>query len=182
MRFERTLFYSDLSPAADCALPFAVGIGRSAPGCHLYVVHVLPSPYRFYAEIVEPGLALGLNPEMALVAEKTLEERYGQMLGGGGPEISFHALVGVEGVELVRFVKKHRVEAIVMAASVAEARMGGVQATLRAFLAKRSPCPVLLVQPARQGARKGSRKGPAKVLEMRDFRGPRRRPMAEGSD
>lgn len=181
MRFERILFYSDLSQAADCAFPFALGLARSFSGCHLYVLHVLPSPYKFYAEIVEPGLALGLNPEMGSVAEKTLQDRYGGLLEGG-PQNSFHALVGVEGVELVRFVKKHRVEAIIIAASVAEARMSGVQSSLRAFLAKRSPCPVLLVQPARQTLRRGPRAGPAKVLEMKNFRRRGRRSVAEGPE
>lgn len=181
MDWQRILFYSDLSPGADCALPFAMGLTRCAPGAHLYVVHVLPTPYRFYAEIVEPGLAMGLNPEMAKVAENTLRERYGEALEGG-PDRSFHALVGVEGVELVRFVRKYRVEAMVMAATVAEARMGGLQATLRSFLAKRSPCPVVLVQPARQALRKRSLQGPTKVLEMRTYRRSRRRPVAEGPE
>lgn len=181
MRFERILFYSDLSQAADNAFPFALGLARSGSGSHLYVVHVLPSPYRFYAEIVEPGLALGLNPEMANIAEKTLRQRYGASLEGA-PETSFHVLVGVEGVELVRFVRKHKVEAMIMAASVAEARMAGAQSPLRAFLAKRSPCPVLMVQPPRQTLRRGSRAGPAKVLEMRSFKRRVRRPVAEGPD
>jgi nucleotide-binding universal stress UspA family protein len=181
MRFERILFYSDLSQAADNAFPFALGLARSASTCHLYVVHVLPSPYRFYAEVVEPGLALGLNPEMASFAEKTLQDRYAKGLEGG-PQSSFHVLVGVEGVELVRFARKHRVEAMVMAASVAEARMGGAQSPLRAFLAKRCPCPLLMVQPARQSLRRGFRAGPAKILEMRNFKRRPRGPVAEGPD
>ncbi len=181
MRFERILFYSDLSKGADCAFPFALGLARSASGCHLYVVHVLPSPYRFYAEIVEPGLALGLNPEMADIAEKTLQDRYGSP-AEPGLESSYHALVGVEGVELVRFARRNRVEVIVMAASVAEAPMAGVQNPLKAFLVKRSPCPLLLVQPARQSFAKRARTGPAKVLEMRNFKKRGRRPVVEGPD
>ncbi len=181
MRFERILFYSDLSQAADCAFPFALGLAGSSSNSHLYVVHVLASPYRFYAEILEPGLAMGLSPEMAAVAEKTLQERYGAQLEKG-PQSSFHALVGVEGVELVRFVKKHQVQAVVMAASVGEARMRGVQSPLRAFLAKRSPCPVLLVQPARERPRRAYRGGRAKVLEMRDFKKRATRSVVEESD
>lgn len=169
MDFRRLLFYSDLSPGADCAFPFALGLARAVRDGHLFLVHVLPSPYRFYAEIVEPGLAVGVSPEIARVAENTLKERYGKMLEGG-PENSFHVLVGVEGVELVRFVRKQRIEGMVMAAAVAEARMRGLESTLRSFLAKRSPCPVLLVQPPRTGLRHGSRKGPAKVLEMKRYK------------
>jgi len=173
--WEKILFYTDLSPGADLAFPFALGLASRNPTSHLFVVHVLPSPYRFYAEIVDSAMAAGLNPDVARLAEEELRSRYGQAVEGVGTS-SFHVLVGVEGVELVRFVKRRAVEVLVLAASVAEAKMTPIGMSLRAFLAKRSPCPVVMVQPPREVSRRTRGQSSEKVVEMRDFK--RRRKKA----
>lgn len=174
MAWEKILFYTDLSPGADLAFPFALGLASRNPSSHLFVVHVLPSPYRFYAEIIDSAMAAGVNPELAQVAEAELRSRYGELPEGGGNS-SFHVLVGVEGVELVRFMKKRAVEVLVVAASVAEAKMTPVGMSLRAFLAKRSPCPVVMIQPPREASRRRRSQSSAKVVEMKAYRRKRSR-------
>lgn len=172
-----------MSPEADVAFPVALRLASMVSPCHLFVTHVLPSPYKFYAEIVEPGLAAGLNPEIAKVAEDALRSRYESMMDRCCSS-SFHVLIGVEGVELVRFARKYNVDVVVMSLSVAEARMRGADLTLRSFLAKRCPCPLLMVQPSRRPARKSRTEGdPArKVLDLGEYRRrSRRRPSGQGA-
>jgi hypothetical protein len=111
-------------------------------------LHVLHSPYRFRGDIVEPGLAMGLNPEISSIAEQALKDRYGPALKQF-TGVSFHVLNGVAGVEILRFVRRHGVQQVYMAQGVAQRKLSGTSTTLHDLLLERCPCAILLVYPGR---------------------------------
>jgi hypothetical protein len=143
------LFYSDMGPESDQAFPVALDLAIAKRRQRLSIVYVLHSPYRFRGDIVEPGLAMGLNPEIIDVAEESLRERYGAALERF-PRTSFHVLSGVAGVEILRFIRKHRVEQLVVARSVAQRKIMNMPTTLEGLLLTRCPCPTVFVAPGRR--------------------------------
>ncbi len=171
---ERVLFYSDMSEASDRAFPVALAMLKGLGSPSLRIVHVLHSPYRFHAEIIAPGIAMDLNPEIVAVAERSLRNRYGPMTGDLGL-VTFHVLTGVERVEILRFVRRHKIQLVIVPVSVAQRVLPDSSVTLEAFLVERCPCPALFVTPGRRAPtaaspKEGSHLGGSKVLSLRDRR------------
>lgn len=177
MRPERVLFYSDLSHASDQAFALALDLTISQRSDRLYIVHVLHSPYRFRGDIIEPGLAMGLNPEIVNVAEQSLRDRY-EPLMKGYKGASFHVLNGVAGVEILRFIRKHRVEQALLARSVAQKPLPNGASTLECMLLEHCPCAILFVAPGRRmphlsaepGLASAYRQRASKILDLGRYR------------
>lgn len=177
MRPERILFYSDMSPASDEAFSLALELARLHRSDRLYIVYVLHSPYQFRGDIIEPGLAMGINPEIMDVAEKSLRDQYEPALKGYRGA-SFHVLSGVEGVEILRFIRKHNVERVVMARAVAQRPLPKGSSSLEALLLERSPCPLVFAAPGRKKKPLSAEKDPtpegrprlAKVIHLERYR------------
>ncbi len=150
MRPQRVLFYSDMSVESDQAFPMALEMAQSLGASELHVVHVLHSMYRFHAEIIGPGLAMNLNPGLLEVALKSLRDRYEPALHGRGG-VFFHVRNGVVGVELLRFIRKNRIEGAVVPLAVAQRDLPSMPATLQALLLERCPCPLAFISPGRAG-------------------------------
>jgi len=180
---ERVLFYSDMSEAADRAFAVALAMLKGFGSPELCIVHVLHSPYRFHAEIIAPGIAMELNPEILVVAERSLRNRYGPMIGDR-QGATFHVLSGVERVEILRFVRRYKIELVIVPVSVAQRVLPDSSATLEAFLVERCPCPVLFVTPGRRNRTGGSSKegsglSGAKVLSFHGRKPKRQRGSRE---
>lgn len=167
---ERVLFYSDMSEASDRAFPVALAILKGFRSPSLSIVHVMHSPYRFHAEVIAPGIAMDLNPEILAVAERSLRNRYGPMTADLRVA-TFHVLTGVEKVEILRFVRRHKIQLVIVPVSVAQRVLPDSSVTLEAFLIERSPCPVLFVTPGRRvptaaSPKEGSHLSGSKVLPL----------------
>ncbi len=171
---QRVLFYSDMSDASDRVFPVALAMLKGFGSPSLFIVHVVHSTYRFHAEIIEPGIAMDLNPEILAVAERSLRSRYGPMISDL-PVATFHVLTGVERVEILRFVRRHKIQLVIVPVSAAQRVLPDSSATLEAFLIERCPCPVLFVTPGRRAPtaaspKEGSHFSGAKVLPLRGRR------------
>lgn len=175
---ERVLFYSDMSEASDRVFPVTLAMLKGLGSPRLCIVHVVHSTYRFHAEIIAPGIAMDLNPEILAVAERSLRGRYGPMIGDV-LAATFHVLTGVERVEILRFVRRHKIQLVIVPVSVAQRVLPDSSATLEAFLTERCPCPVLFVTPGRRAPtaaspKEGSHVSGSKVLSLSNRR-PKRR-------
>jgi hypothetical protein len=185
MTSERLLYYTDLSPEADLAFPLAASLAQAQGAVRLFVLHVLHSVHRFHGEIIEPGLAMALNPELMAVAERSMRGRYDPALARG-VEASWHVASGIAGIEVLRFIRRHAVDQALVALAVARRELPSTQGTLEAMLLDRSPCPVLFLSPGRGTSRREARvapprKGRSNVLALAARRTPWRRGARPGA-
>jgi hypothetical protein len=149
MNTDNVLFYSDLGPESDRCFPLVVDLALAQEARNLFILHVLHSSYRFRADIVEPGMAMSVNPEFVHVVHNALRDRYEPAMRGLHG-FSFHVTSGVVGVEILRFVRKQRIDLVALAQHAAQSARSQEPGRLDAFLTKRCSCPVLFLAPGKR--------------------------------
>jgi hypothetical protein len=169
-----------MSPASDTALEEAIDMGLLEGLGHLYITHVIESPYRFNAEMVNPPMLLSMSPEIFHATEEMLKERYHPMTRAL-TETSFHVLHGVEAVEVLRFIRKNRPDMVLLSLELARRKRPHLPGNLEEMLRRSSPSPVWFFDPCRKrGKERPSRHTPddpepkAKVLDLGAYRLARR--------
>jgi hypothetical protein len=144
MSHRRILFYTDLTAASDPAYSLVLKLIRLREPAELHVVHALSPSHPSLGEIIPPGLAMALNPDITEVAERLLRDRYPVPLRGS-TRMSFHVLSGVGEPALIEFISRKGIGQVVVSLATAQRRAWNQARPLLASLQERCPCSVVLV-------------------------------------
>lgn len=145
IKFKRILCPTDFSEYAGHALHYACSLSEKY-GAELHLLHVLPDPTTTLATY---GPIAGYLPDnwtesMAAHANQELKKipprKWARKL-----KVVRVATQGMTFVEIIRYVKEHKIDLIVIGTGTAlnHALMGSVAEKV----VRKSPCPVMLIHP-----------------------------------
>lgn len=141
--FQRILFCADFSENADFAFGFAIEQARHAPGCTLYLLHVVPEPevqyWRTYVDEVD---------DVEQKGRRDMEEKIRASYTARVPEgVRFEAEIraGHEHEQILAFAEEKRVDLLILGrqgrSSVGKVFFGNVTEKV----VRKSRCAVLVI-------------------------------------
>lgn len=141
--FKRILFCTDFSENADFAFDFALEQARHAPGCTLYLLHVVPEPdaqfWRTYVNEVDDVEDKGRKD-----MEARIKEVYASRVT---PGIRFQVEIrtGIDHQQILEFAEEQKADLLVIgrqgSSSIGKVFFGNVTEKV----VRKSRCPVLVV-------------------------------------
>ncbi len=146
--YENILFCTDYSEDAEIALVHALDLAQRH-GARLHVLHVLQSNLRYSptetSETAPPGEVTFASPEVVAKAAEQLKARYQDRLRGL-ENVAWVVRPGTAYVEILRYVREHPMDLIVMGTAGASAHEQTHYGSTLEQVAKRAPCHIMAIK------------------------------------
>lgn len=157
IRYQRILFCTDFSPNADYAFHYALVAAQRSGGAELHILHVLPEPeaqfwktYLYEVDDVEARASADMN--------RKISECYLRSIAP--PVVAVVTIYqGKAEEEILRFAV--RIEADLIVLGRQGSRSPGIHlfGKVTEVIARKAPCPVLIIPHAREGVPPGKKSG-----------------------
>ncbi|MBU1273935.1 MAG: universal stress protein [Proteobacteria bacterium] len=146
--YKNILYCTDFSEDAEIALHHAVDLARRHDA-KLHILHCPHSTLRYMPTETDEGAAPGdvtyASPELLAKLKEDLKARYAAKLDGVS-QVEWVVLAGTPFVEILRYVREHGVDLVVMGTEGASAREDTHYGSTVEQVAKRSPCHVMAIR------------------------------------
>ena len=148
LKYERILYCTDFSEDADYALLSALDMAEKYQA-RLFVLHVLPSPYKYMRSIVDNqkggGQETFVSPDILAEGSRQLKERYEPKMGDF-TNYQFHVVEGVPFVEIVRFARSKNIDFIILGAAGSSELERTTFGSTAENVARRAHCTVMAIR------------------------------------
>jgi nucleotide-binding universal stress UspA family protein len=147
LKYQKILYCTDFSEDADYAFLTALDMAEKYQA-HLYVFHVLHSPYKYMRSVVddrEKGREDFISGDIISEGLRLLKERYAPKMS----RFSDYELAVVEGVpfvEIVRFARNKEVDFIVLGAAGSSDLDRTTFGSTAENVARRAHCTVMAIR------------------------------------
>ena len=146
--YKNILYCTDFSEDAEIALHHAVDLAKRH-GAKLHVLHCPHSTLRYMPsetdEGADPGDVTYASPELVGQITEKLKERYGDPRLQG-LDVTWVVAVGTPFVEILRYVREHGIDLVVMGTVGASASEDTHYGSTVEQVAKRCPCHVMAIR------------------------------------
>ncbi|MCF8033358.1 MAG: universal stress protein [Desulfarculaceae bacterium] len=145
--YQNILYCTDFSEDAEIALHHAVDLAKRH-GAKLHVLHCPHSTLRYMPSETDEGAPPGdvtyTSPELLTKLTEELKQRYGDRLKG--LDVEWVVLVGTPFVEILRYVREHGIDLVVMGTEGASGGEDTHYGSTVEQVAKRCPCHVMAIR------------------------------------
>jgi nucleotide-binding universal stress UspA family protein len=148
LKYERILYCTDFSEDADYALLSALDMAEKYQA-RLFVLHVLPSPYKYMRSIVDDQQVemkeTFVSPDVIAEGHRQLKERVEPKMGNF-TDYEFHVVEGVPFVEIVRFARNKNIDFIILGAAGRSELERTTFGSTAENVARRAHCTVMAIR------------------------------------
>jgi nucleotide-binding universal stress UspA family protein len=147
LKYQRILYCTDFSEDADYAFLTALDMAEKYQA-HLFVFHVLHSPYKYMRSVVDDrnkNQENFVSHDILSEAQRLLKERYTPKMDQF-TDFEFAVVEGVPFVEIVRFARNKEVDFIVLGAAGSSELDRTTFGSTAENVARRAHCTVMAIR------------------------------------